>query len=710
MRHWASGNDAIILEFSVVRLQFALTANCFSWIFAQNWEAALRRSQGQTGIVFPRLGAIAIVLALFTPGAVGAQTIPGAEPDSAAALVRGEWPAYAGTAASARYSPLAQIDRGNAKDLHVAWRWKSPDQAIKEVNPKVGPSRANESTPLMIGGTLYTSTSLSEVAAIDAATGETKWVFDPKVYDNGLGIPANDGWLHRGVAYWRNGDDERVVMLTAFAQMIALDAKTGKPVPTFGTDGKIDLAEGLRRPINRDYYTMSSPPLIVRGVIVVGSSVMDWWGHRPSPPGDVRGFDIVTGKLLWTFHTVPQGDEPGVETWEKESWKDAGNANVWAPMSADEQLGTIYLPVSTPTNDYYGGERPGDGLYGDSLVCLDAATGKKLWHYQFVHHGLWDYDTPAAPNLIDITVDGKPIKAVAQVTKQAFVYVFDRVTGQPVWPIEEQPVLASSVPGESASKTQRFPSKPVPIDIQGVREEDLIDLTPELHKEAMDIVAKYDHGPLFTPPSQRGTIQMPGVAGGGNWAGAAVDPETGMLYAGTYRLPFVVTVRKPKPGEASYDFIGEFRYLPGPRGLPLFKPPFGSIVAIDMNTGEHRWRIPIGRGAAIPAIAKLGSPERLGLPLRSWALVTKTIMIVVQMGYYGTPRIPPGGNRPIADLSNLDPHLWVYDKASGEILAEIPLPANATGAPITYMTGGKQFIAFPVGGGPLVEELIAVSL
>jgi quinoprotein glucose dehydrogenase len=257
MRHWASGNDAIILEFSVVRLQFALTANCFSWIFAQNWEAALRRSQGQTGIAFPRLGVIAIVLALFTPGAVGAQTIPGAEPDTAAALARGEWPAYAGTAASARYSPLAQIDRGNAKDLHVAWRWKSPDQAIKEANPKVGPSRANESTPLMIGGTLYTSTSLSEVAAIDAATGETKWVFDPKVYDNGLGIPANDGWLHRGVAYWRNGDDERVVMLTAFAQMIALDAKTGKLVPTFGTDGKIDLAEGLRRPINRDYYTMS---------------------------------------------------------------------------------------------------------------------------------------------------------------------------------------------------------------------------------------------------------------------------------------------------------------------------------------------------------------------------------------------------------------------------------------------------------------------
>jgi quinoprotein glucose dehydrogenase len=654
---------------------------------------------------------IGVVLALLcTPAALTAQVIPGALAESTASLARGEWPAYAGTYAATRYSPLTQINRGNAKDLHVAWRWKSPDQAIKQANPKVGPTRANESTPLMVGGTLYTSTSLSQVAAIDAATGETKWVFDPKVYDNGLGIPANDGWLHRGVAYWRNGDDERVVILTAFAQMIALDAKTGKPVPAFGADGRVDLTEGLRRPVGRDYYTMSSPPVIVRGVIVVGSSVMDWWGRRPSPPGDVRGFDVVSGRVLWTFHTVAQEGEPGVETWENGSWKEAGNANVWAPMSADEELGTIYLPVSTPTNDYYGGHRLGDGLYGDSLVCLDAATGKKVWHYQLVHHGLWDYDTPAAPNLIDITVGGQRIKAVAQVTKQAFVYVFDRVSGEPVWPIEEQPVPASSVPGERAAKTQPFPTKPAPFDIQGVRDDDLINLSPEIHKEALDIIAKYDHGPLFTPPSERGTIQVPGVAGGGNWAGAAIDPETGMFYVSTYRLPFVVTVRKPEPGESSYDFVGEFRYLSGPRGLPLLKPPFGSIVAIDMNTGEHRWRIPIGRAELIPTIRELGIRERLGFPMRSWTLVTKTVMIVVQSGYFSAPRLPPGGTRRIADLNNFDPHLWVYDKATGEILAEILLPANAAGAPITYMAGGKQYIAFPVGGGPLVEELIAVSL
>jgi len=649
-----------------------------------------------------------ILVVLSAPLAANAQVVPGALPGSSAALSNGEWPAYAGTYAAARYSPLSQIDRTNAKDLHVVWRWKSPDHIVKDANPRVGPTHANESTPLMIDGTLYTSTSLSQVAAIDASTGSTKWVFDPKIYENGLGIPANLGWLHRGVAYWRGGDDERVVILTAFGHMVVLDAKTGQPVPTFGTKGWVDLAQGLRRPVDREYYTMTSPPVIIQDVIVVGSSVMDWWRRRPSPPGDVRGFDVRTGRQLWTFNTVPQAGNPGVETWEKDSWKEVGNTNVWAPMSADEELGYVYLPVSTPTNDYYGGHRPGDGLYGDSLVCIEAATGKKIWHYQLIRHGLWDYDTPAAPNLIDITVDGRRIKAVAQVTKQAFVYVFDRVTGQPVWPIEDRPVATSSVPGESAAKTQPFPTRPAPIDIQGLHDEDLIDLTPELRKEALDIVAQYDYGPLYTPPSQRGTIQIPGIAGGANWSGAAIDPETSMLYVGTYRLPFVVRVTKPLYGEASYDYIGETRYLSGPRGLPLLKPPFGSLIAIDMNSGEHRWRTPVGRGPVEnPVIRHLGIIERLGWPAPSWALVTKTVVVVVQMGF-AVPRIV--GARRLFALNNRDPQLWVYDKATGEMLAEVPIPQNAAGSPITYMSGGKQYIVFPVGGGPLVEELIAVAL
>jgi len=651
-----------------------------------------------------------ILFVMSTTHGLRSQTIPGALPDSAAALSRGEWPAYAGTYAAGRYSPLAQIDSTNAKNLRVVWRWKSPDHALKDGNPKIGPTRANESTPLMIAGTLYTSTSLSQVAAIDAASGATKWVFDPKVYENGLGIPANDGWLHRGVAYWRSGEDERVVILTAFAQMIALDAKTGTPIATFGDNGRVDLAQGLRRPVDREYYTMSSPPVIIRDVIIVGSSVMDWWARRPSPPGDVRGFDVRTGQHLWTFHTVPQAGEPGVESWQDGSWKEAGNANVWAPMSADEELGYVYLPVSTPTNDFYGGHRPGNGLYGDSLVCIEAATGRKVWHYQLIRHGLWDYDTPAAPNLIDINVEGRRLKAIAQITKQAFVYVFDRVTGKPIWPIEDRPVPASSATGERPAPTQPFPTRPAPFDIQGLREDDLIDLTPELRKEALQIIARYDYGPLYTPPSYRGTIQVPGVAGGGSWSGGAIDPDTGMLYVGTNRLPFVVTLRKPKEWEGSYEYIGEFRYLRGPSGMPLLKPPYGSIVAIDMNTGDHRWRIPVGHGELFPTIRQLGIQGQMGFPARSWALITKTVMIVVQMGYYGEPRIAQGTGRRVNDLANFDPHLWVHDKTNGEMLAQIPLPANATGSPITYMAGGKQFIVFPVGGGPLVEELIAVAL
>ncbi|MGH6753607.1 MAG: PQQ-binding-like beta-propeller repeat protein, partial [Bradyrhizobium sp.] len=582
------------------------------------------RNAGWRRLIIPIGGAVALLA--ITP-VLHAQSIPGALPESAKALSQGEWPAYAGTYAASRYSPLTQIDRSNAKSLRIAWRWKSPDMAVKE-KTGAGPSAANEATPLMVGGTLYTSTSLSQVAAIDAATGETKWVYDPKIYENGLGIPPNLGWLHRGVAYWRNGDDERIVILTAFAQMIALDAKTGKPVANFGKDGRIDLVESLRRPVDRNYYTMTSPPVIVRGVIVVGSSVFDWWGSRPSPPGDVRGFDIASGRLLWTFHTVAQGEEPGAETWEKESWKEAGNANVWAPMSADEELGYVYLPVSTPTNDYYGGHRLGDGLYGETLVCLDVTSGKKVWHYQLVHHGLWDYDLPAAPNLIDITVAGKPIKAVAQVTKQAFVYVFDRVTGKPVWPIEEQPVPASSVPGERASTTQPIPTRPAPFDIQSATNENLIDLTPEIHKEAIDIASAYDRGGLYTPPTERGMIQVPGNAGGASWAGAAIDPETNTLYVGTQRLPTLITIRKPEAGwQGTYDYIGLPSYVPGPRGLPLLKPPFGSMVAIDMNSGEHRWRIPVGRSKALRAIENLGIREQLGLPHRSWALLTKTVMI-----------------------------------------------------------------------------------
>ncbi len=379
-------------------------------------------------------------------------------------------------------------------------------------------------------------------------------------------------------------------------------------------------------------------------------------------------------------------------------------------MSADEELGYVYLPVSTPTNDYYGGHRPGDDLYGESLVCLDATTGKQVWHFQLVHHGLWDYDLPTAPNLIDITVDGKPIKAVAQVTKQAFAYVFDRVTGQPVWPIEEQPVPASTVPGEQASPTQPFPTKPAPFDIQGATDDNLIDLTPEIHQEAIAIAKRYDRGSVFTPPSQRGTIQVPGDAGGASWSGAAVDPETPHALCADLSGADAGHHRQAPSWEGSYDFIGRppmWTARAACRCSNLHLPASSPSTWIPASTaGGSR------SAAASRCLLSRGSnlPGDYGVLSRSFALITKTVMIVVQMGALGPPRVIPGVYALIRDLHNRDPHLWVYDKTSGEKLAEIELPSNASGAPITYMAGGKQYIAFPVGGGPVPEELIAVGL
>jgi quinoprotein glucose dehydrogenase len=637
-----------------------------------------------------------------------AQQIPGSSIDSIPTLARGEWPTYAGTYGSARYSPLEQINAGNVANLTIAWRWTSPDHAVRAANVGIDPSVVHQGTPIMVNGVLYTSTSLSQVAAIDAATGTTKWVFDPAAYK--LGMPTNLGWLHRGVAHWRAGADERIIMLTGHAFMIALDAKTGRPIESFGDKGAVDLSQDLGRPVGeRWHYGHTSPPVIVRDVIVVGSSILGFPLHQAMPPGDIRGFDVRTGKKLWTFRGVPQPGEVGHETWENGSWKTMGNTNVWTLMSADEELGYVYLPFSPPANDYYGGHRHGDNLFSDALVCLDARTGRRIWHYQIARHDIWDYDLPAAPNLIDVTVDGKRVKAVAQVTKQGFVFVFDRLTGAPLWPIENRAVPQSNVPGEKTAATQPFPTKPSPVEIQGVREEDLIDLTPELRQRALEIVERYDHGPLYTPPSERGTILMPGVGGGPSWSGAAWDPETEMYYVTTVRVPYAVKLRQPS-GESSDRYVGAFHYVAGPQGLPLFKPPWGSLVAIDMSKGEHRWRAPVGSGR-FRAISHPALVDRLGWPHRSFVLVTKTLLFVVQQGYQNRERPAYYAlGRTVWDLNNLEPKLYAYDKATGRLLAEIALPANAGGAPMTYMAGGKQYVAFSVGGSNIPEELVALAL
>ena len=554
----------------------------------------------------------------------------------------------------------------------------------------------------MVDGVLYVSTSMSQVAAIDAATGETRWVYDPGTWKNGK--PSNNGFVHRGVAFWADGKDRRILFGTGDGYLVALNAQTGKPVRTFGLDGRIDLTQGLDRQVDRRYYGVSSPPIICRDVVVMGSKVHDVPVAKTMSPGDVRGFDVRTGKLIWRFRAVPGAGEFGNQTWEEDSWRTTGGANVWTMMSADEELGYVYLPFSTPTNDWYGGQRPGDGLFGESLVCLDARSGKRIWHFQLVHHGLWDYDLPAAPNLIDVRVGGKSVKAVAQVSKQGFVFVFDRVTGQPLWPIEERPVPQSRVPGEKSSRTQPFPSKPAPFDRQGVTEDDLVDFTPEFRKEALEVLEKYNYGPLYTPPSlEKPTIQMPGYAGGASWSGAAFDSETGLMYVSSITNPLKVTLENPAP-RLPVPYVGMPSVMETLQGVPLWKPPYGRITAIDLNSGDHRWMVPMGDLAkSEPKLRPLGLPQ-LGRATRGHMVVTKTLLIV---GQEGTTQRSEDGT---ANFEILDATLRAYDKSSGTLVGELPLPRNAMSAPMTYMVKGKQFIVVATGGANMPAELIALRL
>jgi glucose dehydrogenase len=491
----------------------------------------------------------------------------GPAPSSASNVQSGatEWLIYAGDKASSKYSPLTQISADNLSQLKIAWTWRSAEEEVAKAHHLK--TWAWEATPLMVDGVLYVSTSLSQVAAISAATGETHWVYDPETWKNGT--PSNNGFVHRGVAYWVDGKDRRILFGTGDGYLICLNAETGKPIPSFGHEGRIDLTRGLGRQVDRHLYGVSSPPIICRDVVVMGSKVNDVPLVPEMPPGDVKGFDVRTGKLQWIFHAIPRAGEFGNETWKGDSSKTMGAANVWTMMSADDELGYVYLPFSTPSDDHYGVRRPGDGLFGESLVCLDARTGRRIWHFQIAHHGLWDYDLPSAPNLIDIRVNGKSVKAVAQVTKQAMCFVFDRVTGKPIWPIEERPVPQSTVPGERTSRTQPFPTKPAPFDRQGVTEDDVIDFTPELRKQALGVLGKYKYGLLFTPPSlNKPTIEMPGIAGGASWSGAAYDPETGICYVSSVTFPYVCTLTKSSvPNVDYYGKMDPVESIQG--GVPL---------------------------------------------------------------------------------------------------------------------------------------------
>ena len=605
---------------------------------------------------------------------------------------RTQWPSYGGDAASSKYSPLDQINSANASALKVAWIWQSPDNALVNADRTLTPI-GFKATPIVIDDVLYTSTSLGQVAAIQAATGQTLWNFDTGSWR--AGRPTNLGFNHRGVALWSHEGARRILMPTNDARLWSLDARDGRPDPAFGEGGVVDLANGLGRDIDRKRYSVISSPMIVGDTVVVGSSIWDGPTHKEAPPGHVRGFDAKTGEQRWMFHTIAQGGEPGAETWEQGSWAYTGNTNVWTLMSADPELGYVYLPTSTPTNDWYGGHRLGDNLFAESLVCVDARTGERVWHFQMVHHGLWDYDLPAAPNLLNIVVDGRPIKAVAQVSKQGFVYVFDRVSGKPVWPIEERPVPASTVPGERAAPTQPFPTRPLPFDLQGISDATLVDFTPALRDEAWGIVREFDYGDIYTPPSLKGTINLPGWSGGAEWTGAAVDPESGMLYVPSLTQPMVVALTRGDPQKTDFAYVRSrgVASIAGPRGLPLTKPPYSRITAIDLNTGEHRWMVPFGDGRREDVIkAGLPDPGPVGGNRPGGPLLTRTLLFVAE-----------GGRRPE------EWQLHVFDKADGRTLARIPLPAAPTGTPMTYLSGGRQYIVLAAGYAA-EAQLIALAL
>ena len=669
---------------------------------------------------------ITLVLVLVVAGQMQAQY--GAPTD-------GEWPTYGGDLGSTKYSPLDQINAENFGELEVAWRWQSIDGFLSVTTPTGGewstdsrvifseldqrdPNRWRDSlaptitnfkaTPLMVGGRIFINMPTSITAAVDAESGDTLWVLNPKSYEEGT-TTMTARWNQRGVAYWANGPertDERVLFGTGNGYLLCVDAKTGRPCLDFGVNGRRDLMADIPRAqrderdwLNALLYSVQSPPIVFGDTVVTPMSLSSYNNRKETPPGWMRGFDIKSGETRWTFHTIPQGDEFGNDTWGGDSWRETGKVGVWTMMSIDSELGYIYLPLNTAAPDYYGGHRPGRNLYAESLVALDLETGERMWHFQMVHHGLWDYDLPAAPNLLDITVDGRPIKAVAQITKQGFIFVFDRVTGEPVWPIEERPVSTETdIEGEVPWPTQPFPTKPAPFDYQGVTIEDLVNFTPQIRDFAIKAIEPFRIGPLYTPHSQRGTIVRPGFSAG-SWSGAAVDPETGILYVPSTNRFTVKQLRRPEPDEETTLRMLERR--PGnlpqmPQGLPLFKPPYSRMTAIDMNTSEHIWMTPMGDGDRIrnlPLLRDLNLPPLGGDSSRAGPVLTKTLLIYA---------LTAGG-------TDNGPRLVAVDKTSGAEIASIDLPGGAIGTPMTYMMNDRQYIALTVGGSR-VPELIAFAL
>jgi quinoprotein glucose dehydrogenase len=635
----------------------------------------------------------------------------------------GEWRTYGGDLGHTRYAPLDQITAANFGQLEVAWRFKTDN-----LGPR--PEYTFQSTPLMVKGRLYsTAGTRRAVVALDAATGELKWTYSLDEGPRGASAPRQ--LSGRGLSYWSDGKEERILYVTPGYRLIALDAATGRPVPGFGTAGIVDLKQNFDQDLDliKAAVGLHATPMIANDVVIVGAAFET--GANPKSKvnvkGYVRGFDVRTGKRLWIFRTIPSPGEFGNNTWRQDSWAYTGNTGVWAQISVDPELGLAYLPVELPTHDYYGGARPGDNLFAESLVAVDLRTGERKWHFQLVHHGVWDMDIPCAPILADVMIDGRLRKIVAQPTKQAFLYVFDRVTGEPIWPIEERPVPKGDVPGEHYAPTQPIPSKPPAYDRQGFAVDDLIDYTPELRKEGEAAIAPYRIGPVFTPPSLSrkegpiATLVMGAQGAATNWPGGSFDPETGILYVASESSPRPMGLVPPPPGVSDLPYH-QGTVLSGARrsggsgsatadagganpaltvqGLPLVKPPYSRISAIDLTTGEIRWQVPHGGTPDLvknhPALKGLDLPPT-GRPGNNvGTLVTKTLVIAGEGNFGPTPSGTRGAM------------LRAYDKATGREQAAYQLPAPQTGSPMTYMLNGQQYLVIAVSGPGYSGELLAL--
>ena len=618
-----------------------------------------------------------------------------------------DWPMYGNDAGGLKYSPLTDINRENVARLAIAFTWLASEKSIPASEGQK-PARPGQfqATPLAIHDTLFFSTPFNRVIALDARDGHELWAFDPQPWKT-YGQPSNGtGFVHRGVATWSDGHERRVFINSRW-RLIALDAASGKPIASFGANGEIDLTANLSRPVRKEHYTNTSPPVVWGDLVLVGNGVGDRLVYKGDPPGDIQAFDVRTGKRAWRFKTVPEEGEPGNETWKDGSWKYEGHTNAWAPFTVDSARGLVYVPVGTPSNDWYGGERKGANLFGEVLLCLDARTGKRVWHFQVTHHGLWDYDLPAPPNLVTVMHDGNKVDVVAAPTKQGMLFVFDRVSGTPLWPIVERPVPASDVPGEEAWPTQPFPTKPAPYAKQGFSLDDVIDFTPAVKAAALAEIAKYRIGPMYTAPSLQGSVSMPGAIGGSGWGGASVDPETGWIYLKATNSPALFSLMKreapsdtvdaPYMVDLAHSSLG-VSFRDGAEGtsrastLPINKPPYGTLTAIDLNTGDTKWQIPLGDSPDIranPALQGAVLPDKLGVAGSPGSLVTKGGLV-----------FSTGGGRV----------LYAIDSRSGKTVWEYDLGQIAYSNPMTYRTReGKQFLVIATGGGTN-SKLVAFAL